>query len=132
MICCLDFRIEPFTKMAALAEWIRTGLWQLGEPFQYQGKVYYKIDRENPPHNVTVDDEEGEVVVQMHAFLHDCEAGGCRIYVNGAVVWFIVSLSPGTCLLKQGDSLFHCCQTCVFSRKLESCEKRSKTVLLQC
>ena len=81
MICCLDFRIEPFTKMAALAEWIRTGLWQLGEPFQYQGKVYYKIDQENPPHNVTVDDEEGEVVVQMHAFLHDCEAGGCRIYV---------------------------------------------------
>ena len=128
MICCVDFRIEPFTKMAALAEWIRTGLWQLGEPFRYEGKVYYKIDRQNPPQNVTVDDGGDEVVVRMHAFLHDCAPFGRMEQWCGS----LFHCPTGACLLKQGDSLFHCCQTCVFSRKLESCEKRSKTVLLQC
>ena len=86
LISCVDFRIEPYTKMAALAEWLRVGLWQLGEPFKYHGKVYYKIDRQNPPHFAIADADEGdptgnETVVQMYAFLHDCEAGGCRMYV---------------------------------------------------
>ena len=68
--------------MAALAEWLRVGVWQLGEPFEYHGKVYYKIDRQNPPHFAIEDSDEGkETVVQMYAFLHDCEAGGCRMYV---------------------------------------------------
>ena len=80
LISCVDFRIEPYTKMAALAEWLRVGLWQLGEPFKYHGKVYYKIDRQNPPHFAIADADEGdptgnETVVQMYAFLHDCEPG---------------------------------------------------------
>ena len=86
LISCVDFRIEPYTWMAALAEWLRIGLWESGEDFEYHGTVYYKIDQENPPH-FAVEEVDGfgsktrKMVVQMYAFLYDCEAGGCRMYV---------------------------------------------------
>ena len=70
--------------MAALGEWLRVGAWELGEPFMYEGKECYKID--NPePQLMVVEVREGRSrerhVVKIYAYLYECEADGCRMYV---------------------------------------------------
>ena len=61
-------RIESFTLTASFAEWMRTGIWQLDEPFWHRADMIYKVKQIYFPPN-------GSLLV----FVYDFKAEKCKL-----------------------------------------------------